>query len=221
MGHMSDPERDDSKGARVSRIGPLGIVTIVVTVLVTIALGVLYYFRFVERFLAEYSTATHTVDSAFEVQAHARKFDWHFHYAGPDGLFGATSPTHVRTDNPIGLDPSDPHAYDDIVTTELVLPCEVSILIRSHSTDVIHTLGKLQGSFALDCIPGVPADALLQTPTSPASGTLRCTTLCGAGHSSHHAPFRFLSEADYESWYEAQVIATQSTKPPPVPKPGR
>lgn len=212
---MSNQDKDDSRGAR---IGPLGIVAIVVTVLVTISLGVLYYLRFMERFLAEYSAVAHTVHSAFEVQAHARKFDWHFQYAGPDGLFGVTAPTHVRKDNPIGLDPSDPHAYDDIVTTELVLPCDVAILIRSNSADVIHTLGKLQGSFALDCIPGVPSEALLQTATSPVSGTLRCTTLCGAGHASHHAPFRFVSETDHESWYEAKVIATQASKSPPVPQ---
>jgi hypothetical protein len=68
-------DRDDSRGTRSSSISPLAWVTIIVTLLSALALGVLYYFRFVEKFMAEYSTVAYTAVPAFEVQAFSRKFD--------------------------------------------------------------------------------------------------------------------------------------------------
>ncbi|RBP46202.1 hypothetical protein DES53_102588 [Roseimicrobium gellanilyticum] len=214
---MSAPERDDSRGARISRFGPVAILTIVVIGLAV----VLYYPIAMEKFMARYSGVSHVVEPAFEIQVFAQKYDWHFHYAGPDGVFGATSSSQVAKDNPIGLDAGDRNAQDDFVTSELVLPCDINILLKTHSADVIHTLGDVHGAFRVDAIPGVNTDGLLETPASPASGTLRCLTPCGPNHKHHHAPFRFVSETVYESWFETQLMAAQAKRPPPSPQPAR
>jgi heme/copper-type cytochrome/quinol oxidase subunit 2 len=104
------------------------------------------------------------------------------------------------------------------VTGELVLPCGVDVLVKAYSADVIHTLGNLHGTFQLDAIPDVNSDALLATPASPTSGTLRCTTLCGSHHKDHHAPFRFVSDLNYESWLNTQMKAASAIpQPTPVP----
>ena len=222
---MSHQARDDSRGTRSPSIGLLGCVTIAAVVLVSLAMGALYMRKLYRRHVqeAELIMAGYSgplpgsgagMGAAFDVQVFARKYDWHFHYAGPDGVFGATSPKLVSKENPIGLDPGDTHAKDDFVPRELVLPCGPDIRLLSHSADVIHTLGQLQGTFELDCIPGVPGHALLHTPSTPVSGTLRCTTLCGANHKDHQAPFRFVSDADYEGWFNAKVTAVGNAASP-------
>jgi heme/copper-type cytochrome/quinol oxidase subunit 2 len=228
---MSNPDRDDSRGVRVSRIGPLGFVTMIVVTVVALAMGSLYIRRLYQRHLTEMEMEIRTAMVGYagtpigtgpgarvplEVHAFTRKYEWHFQYPGPDGEAGATSPELVTKENPIGLDSSDPHAQDDVVTNELVLPCDETVRMLPHSADVIHTLGNLHGAFALDCTPGIHEGAILQTPAAPTSGALRCTTLCGAGHKDHHAPFRFVSSSDYEDWLKAKQTASRAVANPPA-----
>ena len=40
------------------------------------------------------------------------QFIWNIHYAGADGVFGRTMISLVASDNPLGLDPSDPAARE-------------------------------------------------------------------------------------------------------------
>jgi len=46
----------------------------------------------------------------------AEQFAWNFQYPGKDGLFGRRDIKLVSSDNPIGLDRSDPVGKDDITT---------------------------------------------------------------------------------------------------------
>jgi cytochrome c oxidase subunit 2 len=200
-------------------------VAIVAVVICVLGLGGIYlrrlYMEYVqqrEEFIAAYSG---TSTASFTVTAVARKFEWHFHYPGVDGVYGQVSQKDMSTTNPVGLDHTDPQAQDDVITRELVLPCGSGVQIFTRSADVIHALGKLHGSFELDATPGVHNESLLQTPTTPASGTLRCVQLCGAGHKDHHAPYQFVTLPDFEKWLSEQPTVAQTTAKPAPEAPGK
>ena len=156
-----------------------------------------------------------------QVTAVARKFEWHFHYPGADGEYGRTSLREISVTNPVGLDFKDASAQDDLITRELVLPCETEVLVATGSVDVIHALGNLHGDFALDATPGVNNEAVLYTPSSPTSGTLRCVQLCGAGFKDHHAPYKFVTSEEFEKWLKEQPTAAETAAKPASELPGK
>ncbi len=86
----------------------------------------------------------------------AEQFAWNVHYPGSDGVFGKTSLSLVGTDNPLGLDRSDPAAHDDITTiNQLNLPLGKPVLIHLTSKDVIHSLNLTAYRVKQDAIPGL------------------------------------------------------------------
>ncbi|HEY6953491.1 MAG TPA: hypothetical protein VI758_13880, partial [Bacteroidota bacterium] len=85
----------------------------------------------------------------------AEQFAWNVHYPGPDGVFGRTDINLVSSDNPLGLDRSDPYAKDDITTiNQLNLPVDKPVVIRLSSKDVIHSLNLPLFRVKQDAIPG-------------------------------------------------------------------
>ncbi len=154
--------------------------------------------------------------TAVKVRVLAKQFSWHFHYPGPDGVFGASDPFNQSTEkNPLGLDFKDPAAADDLYSTELVLPCSVEAGIFLTSADVIHALGHLEGTYQEDADPGRYNETFLRTPTLPRTGTLRCVQLCGADYEHHHSPYRFVLQADFDLWLAGLKPITEGHKSPP------
>jgi heme/copper-type cytochrome/quinol oxidase subunit 2 len=143
----------------------------------------------------------------------AKKYSWHFHYAGVDGVFGKTEPSKMSTENPLGLDRDDPASRDDIHSTELVLPCEAEVTLLLTSADVIHALGHLEGDFQEDATPGLRRTRRLKTPEIPRGGTLKCVQLCGPGFPGHHAPYRFVDRAAFDAWLLKQELVRSSATP--------
>ena len=63
------------------------------------------------------------------------QFIWNIHYAGADGVFGRTMISLVASDNPLGLDPSDPAARDDVWTqNQMNLPVNRPVIVDRKST---------------------------------------------------------------------------------------
>jgi len=86
----------------------------------------------------------------------AEQFAWNIHYPGPDGVFGRTSLSLVGTDNPLGLDRSDPAAKDDIATiNQLNVPVGKPVVIHLSSKDVIHSLNLPAFRVKQDAVPGL------------------------------------------------------------------
>src|SRR5437868_13116784 len=58
--------------------------------------------------------------TALQIEVTGVQFAWYFRYPGPDATFGITRPQLVAPaeGNPLGLDSSDPHSADDVVTSE-------------------------------------------------------------------------------------------------------
>jgi len=144
------------------------------------------------------------------VQVVAKQYSWHFHYPGPDGVFGSTTVSAMSSENPLGLDSSDPASSDDLHSPELVLPCDSAIELLVTSADVIHSLSILNGAYERDTIPGRHISTFLNTPAAPTSGRLKCAQYCGDGHDNHHAPYKFVSDTDFSLWLNTQSTSNQS-----------
>lgn len=96
-----------------------------------------------------------TEKDATVVRVVAEQFAWNVHYPGNDGVFGRTDIKLVTSDNPIGLDRSDPNAKDDITTiNQLNLPVGKPVIVRLSSKDVIHSFGIPLLRVKQDAIPG-------------------------------------------------------------------
>jgi cytochrome c oxidase subunit II len=149
-----------------------------------------------------------------EVEVTGVQFQWYFRYPGADGIYGATRPTLVSapTGNPLGLDPSDPHSADDIVSSILVLPAGHPVDLRLQSQDVIHGFFIPGMRLKQDAIPGMLGH-LQFTPITPGDYPILCSQVCGLGHYRMQARLRVVTPAAYEAWLAARERATAEVAP--------
>lgn len=86
----------------------------------------------------------------------AEQFAWNVHYPGPDGRFGRRDIKLIDSENPLGLDRSDPDAKDDITTiNQLNLPVNKPVIIDLTTKDVIHSFSLPFYRVKHDAIPGM------------------------------------------------------------------
>ena len=139
---------------------------------------------------------------AVQVEVTGAQFQWYFRYAGEDGQFGRTDAqrfAHPEEGNPLGIDPSDPAAKDDIVSTALVLPVGHDVDLSLRSQDVIHSLFIPAMRFKQDTVPGLDIHAHFR-PEKVGEYEIACAELCGLGHYRMRAVAKVLSEADFRRW---------------------
>jgi len=128
------------------------------------------------------------------------QFAWNVHYPGADGKFGRTDPKLVSSDNPIGLDRTDPLAKDDITTiNQLNLPVDKPVMIRLSSKDVIHSFGLYEMRVKQDAIPGLDMPVWF-IPNRIGEYEITCSQLCGLGHYRMRGFVNVQSAADYSAW---------------------
>jgi cytochrome c oxidase subunit II len=120
---------------------------------------------------------------AFQVEVVAQQFQWNFHYAGKDNVFGRTDPSLIDDSalNFVGLDDTDPNAKDDAVTAALAVPVNRPVELRLRSKDVIHNFWVPQLRFKQDLVPGMEIKVHF-TPNRVGKYELACAELCGQLH---------------------------------------
>jgi cytochrome c oxidase subunit 2 len=120
---------------------------------------------------------------SFQVEVVAQQFQWNFHYAGADGVFGRTEPTLIDDSalNFIGLDDTDPKAKDDVVHSVLAVPSGRPVELLLRSKDVIHNFWVPQLRFKQDLVPGMVIRVHF-TANTPGKYELACAELCGQLH---------------------------------------
>ncbi len=136
----------------------------------------------------------------------AQQFAWNFHYPGPDGVFGRRD-VHLIDDvtNPIGLDPSDPAAADDITTiNNLYLPVDKPAIFYLSTKDVIHSFSLPYLRVKHDAIPGMTIP-LHVTPVQIGEGEVACAQLCGLTHYRMKGFLHIQSQEDYQAWLDEQA----------------
>jgi cytochrome c oxidase subunit 2 len=137
------------------------------------------------------------------IHVETHQFAWNFHYAGPDGKFGHTDLKLVSdaSGNPLGLDPKDPAAKDDVVTSTLRVPAQRDVLLLLHSRDVIHDFFVRELRTKQDIVPGMEIPLELHVDT-PGTYEIACAELCGLGHSQMRSVMIVMPPDEYTRWKE-------------------
>jgi len=152
--------------------------------------------------------------SAMQVEVTGVQFAWYFRYPGHDAHFGLTnlSLADAAAGNPLGLDPRDPYAADDIVSSQLVLPAGREVDLALRSTDVIHGFAVPALRLKQNAMPGETAHIHF-TPTIPGDYAILCTQVCGSGHYRMNATLRVLPLDQFNAWLAQQDAAQQGVRP--------
>jgi len=143
-------------------------------------------------------------NEAVVVRVVGTQFAWNIQYPGPDGKFGRTDIKLVGSDNPLGLDRSDPAAKDDITTiNQLNLPVDRPVLVHLSSMDVIHSFGLYEMRVKQDAIPGIQIPVWF-IPNRTGEYEIACSQLCGLGHFRMRGFLTVQSDAAYRKWFDDQ-----------------
>ena len=137
---------------------------------------------------------------SFQVEVVAQQFQWNFHYAGKDGVFGRTDPSLIDDSalNFIGLDESDPNAKDDQTHSVIAIPQGRPVELILRSKDVTHDFWVPQLRFKQDLVPGM-AIRVHFTATRPGKFELACAELCGQLHFKMRSYMLVLPEDEHQA----------------------
>lgn len=151
--------------------------------------------------------------AALHVEVVGEQFQWYFHYTGPDATFGTAKPhmASAALGNPIGLDPSDDHGNDDLVTSELVLPAGREVDLQLRSQDVIHGFFIPAMRLKQNAVPGLLLHVHF-TPVTEGNYAMLCSQVCGSGHAHMQARLRVIPPAEYARWLEGRAAAKQKAE---------
>jgi len=139
---------------------------------------------------------------AVTVKVVGQQFLWNFHYPGPDGVFGRQDPGLISAGNQLGLDMSDPHSQDDIVSlNEMHVPVNQNVILEITSKDVIHSVAIESMRIGQDAIPGSEIPIWFK-PVKIGTYEIICAQLCGSGHSGMRGTIVVDSAADYKGWLD-------------------
>jgi len=169
------------------------------------------------------------------IEVYAKQFAWQARYAGADNTLGLGNVNFIdETNNPIGVDMSDPASLDDKPVTELHLPKGKKVLFKFRSQDVLHSAYMPHFRAQMNCVPGM----VTQFAFTPKYTTeemreqsevmdktrginkirsdkgedlyefdyvLLCNKICGASHYSMQMKIIVEEEEDYKKWLAEQA----------------
>ncbi|HYC91325.1 MAG TPA: cytochrome c oxidase subunit II [Thermoanaerobaculia bacterium] len=162
---------------------------------------------------SRWTTRPKAAANPLEVRVVGEQFAWNVHYPGPDKIFGKTSVEHVTSSNPLGIDPTDPHAKDDIATlNQLNMELNRDVVVRLSAKDVIHSFFLPNMRVKQDAIPGmeVPVHFRPLKTTGNETWEIACAQLCGLGHYRMKGQYRVDTKADFDKWMAQQTPVVAS-----------
>ena len=135
-----------------------------------------------------------------------QQWSWNFRLPGEDGELGRSATKFVTYENPLGLDPSDPHSLDDIIIEdgEIHLLLDKPVIAYLRSLDVLHDFYVPQFRAKMDMVPGM-VTYFWFTPTRTGEFEILCAELCGVGHSQMRGYVIVQEAAGYQEWLSDQV----------------
>ena len=172
-----DTGKPDDRAVYTHGSNRLEVVWTVITAIVFIGLAVMGQSVWASLRLYDAPPGSYTVEVV------AQQFQWNFHYAGNDNLFGRTDPRLIDDSalNFIGIDESDPNSRDDAVTAALAIPVNRPVELRLRSKDVIHSFWVPPLRFKQDLVPGMEIKVHF-TATRVGKYEIACAELCGQLH---------------------------------------
>jgi cytochrome c oxidase subunit 2 len=195
--HRSRNPKADHIGARTHASTYVeGAVAIVEGVLL-IFIAVPFWSKLVDEFPAE--------KDAVVVKIAAQQFAWNIRYAGKDGVFGKQDLKLVASENPLGVDPTDPNGKDDIQTlNDMHVPVNKPVIVHLTSKDVIHSFKVIALRVTQDAIPGLMIPTHF-TATKEGRYQINCAQLCGNGHYGMAQGFLSVDNTEkYQEWIDSK-----------------
>ena len=165
------------------------------------------------------------------VEIVGKQFNWLVRYPGKDNELGKRDFRKINdANNVLGLDWSDPHNTDDIISQNgelhLVVGKPVKLLINSR--DVIHDVGLAHFRLKMDAVPGITT-TLWFTPTITTESMksithnpdfvyeISCDQMCGKGHYSMRGTIIVETQAEYDKWMASQATYYSGNMPEAKP----
>jgi len=147
---------------------------------------------------------------ASEVEVIGRQWQWSFRLPGEDGRLGTSDIQYVSSDNPLGLNPNDRDAHDDVVieADDLHLPLDKPVKLLQRSIDVLHSFYVPEFRAKMDLVPGMVTYVWF-TPTRTGTFEMLCTELCGAAHYNMRAKVVVMEQSEYQAWLRKQKTFAQ------------
>lgn len=129
---------------------------------------------------------------AMPIRIHAKQFEWHISYPGPDGQLNTGDDLSVRN--------------------QLHLPVNKPVVAELTSEDAIHSFFIPAFRIKQDAVPGMTIRVWFQ-PTDTGTFELACAELCGLGHYRMRAVATVHAEADYQRWLDerGRTVASSPT----------
>ena len=142
---------------------------------------------------------------ATEIEVMGQQWRWSYRLPGKDGRLGTTDVRNISSDNPLGLNPHDPHGQDDVVVEsgDLHLPIGKPVKVLLRSVDVLHNFYVPEFRAKMDMVPGSVTYFWL-TPTQTGTFDVLCAELCGLAHSQMRGKVVVEEESKYQAWLEQQ-----------------
>ena len=167
--------------------------------------------------LAVYAKNVRPPEDALLLEVVGQQWQWRFRFPGAGGQFGASDTRFFGGDNPLGLDPSDKAAQDDVVVLDNVLHLPVNrpvkVVMRSH--DVLHDFFVPQFRARMNIVPG-QLSSFWFTPTHTGRYEAMCAQLCGVGHPVMRAYVVIEDDAAFSAWLAKQPTFAALHRPPAV-----
>lgn len=138
-----------------------------------------------------------------EIRVVAEQFGWNVHYPGADGKFGRTDVQLVSSSNPLGLDPDDPFAKDDVTTiNQLHVEVNRPVTVWLTSKDVIHSFSLPVMRVKQDAIPGmvIPVQFTPVKTSGDDKWEIACAQLCGLGHYRMRGSLTVETKEELQHW---------------------
>jgi cytochrome c oxidase subunit 2 len=164
-------------------------------------------------------------NEAVVIELYAKQFDWTARYAGTDNKLGNTNYKLISDMNPLALDTTDTHGFDDkLVKGEFHIPVGKRVLFKFRSRDVIHSAYMPHFRAQMNCVPGMETQFhFVPTITTAEMRSklhkpefdyiLVCNKICGSTHYNMQMKIVVESEAQYNAWLATQAKFKADPKP--------
>jgi cytochrome c oxidase subunit II len=162
--------------------------------------------------LLVWSQFVNVPQDASSIEVVGQQWQWSFRLPGKDGKLGTSDTRYVSAENPLGLNPTDASARDDllIVGDSLHLPVGKPVRVLLRSLDVVHDFYVPEFRAKMDLMPGL-VSYFWFTPTRTGTYEILCAGFCGIGHPEMRGKVVVEEEGDYRKWLEKQQTFAQST----------
>jgi len=158
-------------------------------------------------------------EGASEAEAIGQQWQWSFRLPGEDGRLGKSDTQYISSDNPLGLNPNDRDARDDVVIEgeDLHLPLSKPVKLLLRSIDVVHSFYVPEFRTKMDLLPGMVTYVWF-IPTRTGTFEILCAELCGTGHFGMRGKVVVQEESEYQAWLRKQKTFAQLSARAPQAK---